>query len=276
MPSFAPPPAPTGRTVIASHWPEYAIEAAGLGTFMLSACAFGVLLGHPSSPVVRAIRDPLVLRGCMGIAMGLTAVALVLSPWGKRSGAHFNPAVTLTFFRLGRIEPRDALCYAGAQAVGGLAGVAVAAALLGDRLADPTVRYVVTAGSYGSGPAFVAELAISFALMSAVLHCADTPALHRYTACVAGALVAAFITFEAPFSGMSMNPARSLASAAHAQWWSAFWIYVTAPPLGMLAAAECRLRLAGGPVAGCAKLHHENATRCIFRCGYARRTTNRP
>ena len=276
MPPLDPPPAPLRRPADASHWPEYAIEAAGLGTFMLSACAFGVVLGHPASPVVRSIDDPLLLRACMGLAMGLTAVALVLSPWGKRSGAHFNPAVTLTFFRLGRVAPRDAAFYAGAQVMGGLAGVAAAAGLFGERLADPAVRYVVTAGSYGPGAAFAAELAISFALMSAVLHCADTPALNRYTAFVAGALVATFITFEAPLSGMSMNPARSLASAAHAHWWSAFWIYLTAPPLGMLAAAECRLRLAGGPVAGCAKLHHENATRCIFRCGYPRATTDRP
>jgi aquaporin Z len=256
------------RSSPASHWPEYAIEAAGLGCFMLSACAFGVGLGHPASPVVHAVGSPFVLRACMGLAMGLTAVALVLSPWGKRSGAHFNPAVTLTFFRLGRVEPVDAAFYVAAQVAGGLAGVAVAAWLFGERLADPAVRYVVTAGAYGSAPAFAAEVAISFGLMTAVLLCADTPALNRYTAFVAGALVATFITFEAPLSGMSMNPARSLASAAHAGWWSAFWIYVTAPPLGMLAAAECRLRLVRGPVGRCAKLHHDNPMRCIFRCAY--------
>jgi len=250
------------------HWPEYAMEAAGLGLFMASACTFGVLLGHPGSRVVRAIGAPLVLRGCMGLAMGATAIALVLSPWGKRSGAHFNPAVTLTFLRLGTIAPRDALGYVTAQIVGGLAGVAVAAAALGRLLAEPPVRYVVTAGAYGPATAFAAELAISFVLMSAVLAFAGTPALNRYTAFVAGALIAAFITFEAPLSGMSMNPARSLASAVHAGWWSAFWIYLVAPPLGMLAAAELRLRLVRAPAALCAKLHHDNPARCIFRCAY--------
>lgn len=263
-----PQSAPGWRTALASHWPEYAIEAAGLGLFMLSACTFGVVLGHPASPVVQAIRSPILLRLCMGIAMGATAVALVLSPWGKRSGGHFNPAVTLTFFRLGRVALPDAVWYGAAQVGGGLGGVALAAAIFGDRLADPSVRYVVTAGGYGAGPAFAAELAISFGLMSAVLHCADTPSLNRYTAFVAGALVATFITIEAPLSGMSMNPARSLASAAHAHWWPAFWIYVTAPPLGMLAAAECRLRLAREPIGPCAKLHHDNPMRCIFRCAY--------
>jgi aquaporin Z len=68
---------------------------------------------------------------------------------------------------------------------------------------------------------------------------------------------------------MSMNPARSFASAVAADLWTAFWIYATAPLIGMLLAAELRLRLSPRPVP-CAKLHHDTARRCIFRCGYAR------
>lgn len=256
------------RHAFVHHWPEYLMEAAGLGLFMLSACVFGTLLGHPSSPVARGIASPLLQRALMGIAMGLTAVSLVLSPWGKRSGAHFNPAFTVSFFRLGKIAAWDALFYVAAQVAGGIAGVRVAALVLGNLLADPAVRYVVTAGMYGPGIAFAAELAISFGLMSAVLVVSNTPALNRYTAFVAGALVATYITFEAPLSGMSMNPARTLASAVHAHWWSALWIYVTAPTLGMLAAAECYLRFARVPRVLCAKLHHDNPMRCIFRCAY--------
>ncbi len=62
------------------HWPEYLIEAAGLGFFMLSACAFGTLLEYPGSPVRQAINDPFARRILMGAAMGLTAVAIVYSP----------------------------------------------------------------------------------------------------------------------------------------------------------------------------------------------------
>ena len=89
----------TGRV---GHWPEYLIEAAGLRLFMLMACTFGTL--HPASPVVQRLPDPLARRSLMGVAMGLTAVALIYSPWGRRSGAHFNPATTLTFWRLGKLE----------------------------------------------------------------------------------------------------------------------------------------------------------------------------
>ena len=60
----------------------------------------------------------------MGVAMGSTAVALIFSPLGKRSGAHFNPSVTLTFFRLGKIKAWDAVFYVLFQFAGGIAGVA--------------------------------------------------------------------------------------------------------------------------------------------------------
>src|SRR2546430_15781013 len=88
------------RQIFVKHWPEYAIEGSGLGLFMISACSFGTLLGHPGSPAVRLVRDPTLLRAMMGLAMGVTAIALIYSSFGKRSGAHMNPATTLTFLRL--------------------------------------------------------------------------------------------------------------------------------------------------------------------------------
>jgi aquaporin Z len=252
------------------HWPEYAGEAAGLGLFMLSACVFGVLLAHPGSRLVQSLPDPLVRRALMGVAMGLTAVALIYSPWGRRSGAHLNPATTLAFWRLGKIATPDALAYAAAQAVGGLAGVLLAAAAVGSALAHPDVRYAATVpGAAGTMGAFAAEAAITFVLMTVVLHVSNSAALARFTGLAAGALVAIYITVEAPVSGMSMNPARSLASALPAGAWEAFWVYVIAPPLGTLVAAEVYARARGERAVYCAKLHHDRGGRCIFRCRYA-------
>jgi len=82
-------------------------------------------------------------------------------------------------------------------------------------------------------------------------------------------LVAVYITFEAPISGMSMNPARTFGSAYWAHAWTALWIYFTAPPLGMLLAAELYLRIRGAHRVFCAKLHHHNSARCIFRCNFS-------
>jgi catechol 2,3-dioxygenase-like lactoylglutathione lyase family enzyme len=76
--------------------------------------------------------------------------------------------------------------------------------------------------------------------------------------------VAINILLTAPISGMSMNPARTLASAWPAHVWTSLWIYFVAPPLGMLAAAECYVRARGAARVFCAKLHHPANVPCIF------------
>jgi len=251
------------------HWPEYGIEAFLLGAFMVSALGFTVLLEHPASPLRAALPEAMLRRVLMGCAMGATAITLVYSPWGQRSGAHFNPAFTLAFFRLGKIEPADALGYVAAQFAGGLLGVLAIAAVLGSLVAAPSVNYAATLpGMSGVAPAFGAEVAISFATMLTVLAVSNHARLARFTPLFVGTLVATWITFEAPLSGMSMNPARSLGSAAGAGLFSSLWIYFTAPPLGMLLAAEVFVRVRGRSAVHCAKLHHQNSQRCIFRCGY--------
>lgn len=251
------------------HWPEYLMEAVGLGSFMVSACAFGAVLEHPGSPIRQAIQDPAPRRILMGLAMGLTAIGLIYSPWGRRSGAHFNPSVTLTFLRLGKVAPWDGIFYILAQFAGGVVGVGCAAIVLGQALAHPAVHYVVTMpGQWGIVVAFLTEIVISFGLMSTVLIVSNTEGLARFTGLFAGVLVAAYITFEAPISGMSMNPARTFGSAVTADTWAALWIYFTAPLLGMLLAAEAYIRAFGNRRVRCAKLHHQNSGRCIFRCGY--------
>jgi aquaporin Z len=251
------------------HYSEYLMEAAGLGFFMIAASVATVFLEHPLSPLRQAIADPWLRRLIIGVAMGLTAMAIIYSPWGKQSGAHINPAVTFTFFRLGKIQGWDALFYVVAQFIGGLLGVLLAALVLKDAITDPTVNYIVTIpGSGGPIVAFLAELGISFGLMLMVLFVSNSPNRGQYTGLFAGILIAVYITLEAPLSGMSMNPARTLASAIPAQNWTALWVYFTAPLLGMLLAAEVYVRWKGRSAVRCAKLHHNNDKRCIFRCGY--------
>jgi aquaporin Z len=254
------------------HWPEYLIEGSCLGAFMISACSFAALLGHPESPARAWMLAGISMRIVMGLAMGLTAIAIIYSPWGKRSGAHMNPAVTFTFWRLGKVETWDAFFYMLSQFIGGIGGVLLVHAALRTWVSHPAVNYAVTQpGGRGAFVAFVAEILISFLLMSVILAISNTDKLARYTGLFAGALVATYITFESPISGMSMNPARTLGSAFSAHVWTALWIYFTAPPIGMLLAAEAFVRLRGARAVICAKLHHQNGQRCIFRCGYAER-----
>src|ERR1043165_8102344 len=200
------------------HWPEYLMEGAELGLFMISACAFTVLLYHPASVVAQNIHSEIFRRMLMGVAMGSTAIALIFSPLGKRSGGHFNPSVTLTFFRLGKIKPWDAAFYALFQFAGAVAGVLIASLTLGQLVSHMSVNYAATVPGRAG----------------------------------AGALVAAYIPIEAPISGMSMNPARTLGSAFGAHVWNSLWIYFTAPPMGMLLAAEAFRPVKAGRAVGCA------------------------
>jgi aquaporin Z len=253
------------------HWPEYLIEAWALGTFMVSAALFTALLEYPVSPVHQLIANGHARRALVGLAMGLTAIALIYSPWGQRSGAHMNPATTLTFLRLGKIQPWDAAFYIGAQFIGGLCGVLLSKLVLRDIIAHPSVSYVTTVpGSAGVGAAFVAEAIMACGMMLTVLFVTNTPKVTRLTGCFAGALVSLYITVAAPLSGMSINPARTTASALPSGIWTSGWIYFTAPVLGMMLAAQLHRFLSGSSPRACPKLHHGATQQCIF-CGQSRK-----
>ena len=247
------------------HWPEYLMEAALLGLYMMAAGIFAVLVQAPLSPVHIWVNSPFFRRLCYGLAMGAISIALVYSRWGRQSGAHANSAITFTYWRLGKIETLDALFYVTAQFAGGASGVALDSILLGDLFRMPPVRYSVTQpGPEGVWWAFGAELLMSFVLMSTILSVTNRPALAKYTGLFTGGLVALFLTFEAPLSGMSMNPSRTFSSALSGWLWRGVWAYFAGPIAGMLLAVEVRKRLLHAPMCACAKLYHDEHTRCIF------------
>jgi aquaporin Z len=256
------------------HWPEYLIEAWALGMFMISAGVFATLLGAPGSILHQAIPDGDLRRLLGGVAMGLTAIALIYSPWGQRSGAHMNPAVTLTFLRLGKIKGWDAFFYMVAQFLGGLMGVLLVLAVAGSAFSAAPVEFAATRpGAYGIWVALAAEFAISFGLMLVVLGLSNSRRWSRLTGLGAGLLVATYITFEEPLSGMSMNPARTVASAFPGSHWTHLWIYFVAPIAGMLSAAQAYVWWRGRSHVGCAKLQHSDRQRCIH-CGFEPETAD--
>ena len=173
----------------AAHWPEYFIEAWALGMFMISAGVFTLLLESPASPLHAAIPDAFLRRLLTGAAMGLTAIALIYSPWGRRSGAHMNPAVTLSFLRLRKIAPSDAAFYIFAQFIGGTLGVCGVLVAFGPAFSAPPVSYVATVpGSAGVGAAFTAEIGISALMIFVVLMVSSSAHLARFTGLCAGHL----------------------------------------------------------------------------------------
>jgi aquaporin Z len=244
----------------------YAMDGALLGLFMVSACVNVVVLEHPASPVHAVVTSALLRRVLVGLAMGLTAVSLIYSPWGKRCGAFMNPAMVLCFLRLGKLSFGDALGYIAAQLLGSVCGVLLAALSLPGLVSDPAVNYVVTTPSGGVLPAFAAEFLLAFVLLNAVMTVNRSPRFAPYTGACAAVLVALFISVAAPISGMSINPARTFGSAVWAQLWSGFWIYLSAPLLGMLAGVELQRRLTSRHERLCGKLSHDETVACFVRC----------
>jgi aquaporin Z len=246
QPASVPTPTTAG-TVLRAHWALYGYEGIELGLFMLAACLATVVLFGATSPMLHAVPSAALRRVLMGVAMGLTAIGIIHSPMGKRSGAHFNPAITLTYLRLGKIGGWDAVFYIVGQFVGGAAGVGASLLVAGRRLlAQPSVEYAVTVpGVGGTAGAFAAELFTATLLMGIVS--TSQPRLARWTSYMVGGLIASYIFFFAPVSGFSINPARTVASAVFAGVWTAAWVYFVAPLLGMLGAAEVYERLLDKP-----------------------------
>ena len=259
----------TATVAFAQNWRLYLYEAVELAIFMISACVCTVLLFHPAYPALQAIPSAALRRLVMGVAMGLTAVLIIHSPMGKRSGAHFNPAITLTYLRLRKIALWDAVFYVAFQFAGGVFGVGVSSLLLGRRLANPAVEYAVTVpGKYGTAAAFAAELFMAALMMGVVLWTSNRPRFASYTGYAVGFLIVFYILLFAPVSGFSVNPARTVGSAVFAHVWTAGWVYFTAPLLGMLGVAEIYLRSYGPDRILCAKLHPDPRYPCPFFCQF--------
>lgn len=219
------------------HISRYFDEALGLGIFMFSAGFFDMLIDHPGLPVRQALHSDMLRRFLIGLSMGLTGLYIFTSRFGKVSGAYINPSVTLVRFLLGDIDIKDGVFYILFQCAGGAAGMYAVYLLFPSLIAHPSINYIVTTPMAGLLVAFVMEFIISCILIMVVLFSSASKAWARYTPYFVASLITIYITLEAPFSGMSMNPARTFASAIVAGNWTAFWLYCIAPTLGMLAGA---------------------------------------
>lgn len=169
-----------------AHWQIYLADGALLGLFMVSACTFAAVLGHPYSPVSQMVSSPVLRRILGGLAMGLAAICLIYSPWG----ALMNPAMTLSFLRLGRIQFWDAVFYILSQFVVGSLAVALMAFAFSMWIKHPSVGYVATIpGPFGIAAAWLGEFIISAVLMTVVMAVNKVPRLTPYTGYFAGALL---------------------------------------------------------------------------------------
>ena len=238
-----------------NNWKLYLMEALGLAIFMVSACFFSAMLFSPNSSWYHLFPNDMVRNIVMGPMMGLTALFIFYSPVTAPSGAHINPAVTVTFLRLGKISKENAAFYMLFQFIGGTVAVFGMQWLMGSTLSGAPVNSAVTVpGKTGVVNAAITEFFIGFIMISMVLFTSVSKQLKKHTRKFAACLVCCYVIFAGPVSGFGMNPARSFASAFPSGIYTAFWIYMLIPFAGMLAAAEffvsiravkrkCRLRI---------------------------------
>jgi aquaporin Z len=247
------------------------MEGTEIAALMLNTYICGTLLYSGDSPLNYVDLSPTFRSILMGTAIAITTFLIIRSPFGRRTGAHFNPAVTLTFFWLGRVHRWDAACYIMAHFAGAIAGLLAALQILGPRLSAPPVQYLVTLpGSHGSLIAFFGEFLLSALLMAVVLYASNHRLLTRFTPLFVALLTVSYFAVSSSISGFSVNPARSFSSALFAWIWRGIWIYFLAPCLGMLTAAALYIRSKGPNSVYCAKVFHDLRSTCPFSCHFDR------
>jgi MIP family channel proteins len=193
---------------------------------------FALVFAGPGAVVINAYTNGGVTPVGVGFTFGLIVGVMIYSI-GHISGAHINPAVTLTFTVMRHFPLRDVPGYVLAQLSG-----AAAASLLTKGLYGSTAHLGATLPTHGAGQALALEAALTFFLMFVIMAVAtDVRAVGEAAALAIGGYVALAATFAGPIAGASMNPARSFGPALVANDWTAWWVYWLGPIAGALLGA---------------------------------------
>jgi aquaporin Z len=216
------------------YWALWISEGIGTALLVAVGCSLVVVDFGVGSPVVHALPSAALRRVLTGFLFGSVGGSIALSPVGKVSGAHINPVVTLAFWQRRTLAGRLALGYVVAQCVGAIVG---AAAL---RIWGPlgaSVHFAATVpGRAGPLAAFGGETGATACLILGLFLMLGHRSLRRFTPALFPFLYAALVGLEAPLSGTSTNPARTLGPGLVAGVWSGWWIYWVAPVVGTLLA----------------------------------------
>jgi MIP family channel proteins len=207
--------------------------AEGIGVFFLVLAGCGAI----------AVDRETGALGPAGVAaaFGLVVLVMVMAT-GHVSGAHLNPAVTLGFFSLGRIDARSAGSYVAAQFLGATAAAACLAALLPIEAAAARLGATVPSGSTLQSLAL--ETLLTSMLMFVIVSVAtDERAQGQLAGVAIGGAVALGSLWGGPVSGASMNPARSFGPALVSGVWTDHWIYWAGPIAGAVAGAWAYRRI---------------------------------
>lgn len=239
------------------HWAEWSAEGLGTAALVLGGLSAVCLDFGAGSPVPHLVHSASLRLLITGLLFAGTGSLIAISPLGRQSGAHLNPSVTLAFWSSGHVSRSDLGGYLLAQFTGSVLGVAIL------RLAWGRIAVSVQDGRTAPHPGLSPAAALGIeALMTAILiltifSLTSSPSTARWTPLVLWFVIALLVWQGAPFTGCSLNPARSLGPAVVSGDFGALWIYLVAPPLGALAGAGLFVRIFTGRRPVTAKLFHD-------------------
>jgi aquaporin Z len=214
------------------------------------------------SPVASLIPSHSLRLLLTGALFAGTGALIAISPLGRISGAHLNPAVSLAFWLSRKMHDHDVAAYVIAQCLGGVLGAGVVRFAWSD---SASVGFGVTRPGPGIVPVAAAaiEAGMTAVLVLTILLFVSRMRTARWTPLAVWVVVAVLVWQGAPLTGTSLNPARSLGPAIVAMNLQNLWVYLVGPPVGALAAALLVMsRTQLRPVT--AKLFHDPAYRSIF------------
>jgi aquaporin Z len=248
---------------VGHHWPEFAAEFVGTAFLLLCVLTAVSWMFGATSPLPRLLPSIGLRLLITGLLLGCAGGLVAITPLGRLSGAHLNPALSLSFTILGKMRPPDLVGYVLAQCSGAILGAWVGS-VIWHRMASTVHDAVNLPGAGISIPvALLGEVVATFLLVEAILVFVSHHATMRWTPLIVAFVVMVLVWGDGNISGAGMNPARSLGPAVIAQLWTPYWLYAVGPLLGgTLAAAVHRLALPFEVKT--AKLFHDVHYRSIF------------
>lgn len=244
------------------HWRIWCAEAIGTALLVLGGLSAVALSLGDNSPIAAVVSSTSVRLLFAGLLVGATVALIAVSPVGRLSGSHLNPAVTLALGVFGRVSVGDLVGYLAAQFAGALAG-----ALTFHLLWGPTALSIgggVTHPSVATPVALALEAAMTALLVATILFFLSRERLARWTPLAVWPVLALLIWRGSMYTGTSLNPARSEGPAIAFGDLSDLWVYLVAPVAGALAVAAAWRRARPSMHPKTAKLFHDCSYPCAF------------
>ncbi|GHO47749.1 MIP/aquaporin family protein [Ktedonospora formicarum] len=249
------------------HWPEYGSELLGTAFLVFIALSVVTLTFGSCSPLATALPKSSARRLIAGLILAASGPLVAISPLGKLSGAHLNPALSLAFWLQGKMHPHDLAGYLASQLLGAVLGAGVAVLVWGAWAASIQNGVTAPGMGYSIWSVMLIEMGLTCLLVLAIFLFLSNHRLMHWTPFMTWLLMAFIYWLAAPISGSSLNPARSFGPALVSWFWRDQWVYYLASPLGALLAVGFfrSLNLVGIHDVLTAKLFHAPRYRCIFK-----------